>query len=607
MPSVCALPHPAAVRVTLVAAAIAAILVVADPASVHAQPIGPGIVPHATPVPRSADENSGLSPDVFYRLLLGDVALQRGETSLAARAYYEAAREARDPRIAKRASELALAARMSGLAQESAKLWATLDPTAERPKQILAALAAGSNGKATAEGGVDNDLKVRLEKVIADAAITDRGPGEIFLQLNRFFGDTQDRRQILELVRELAKPYPKNPEAHFAIALAAYTASTPESGSDNGALEEIDRALALRPDWERAALLKAEILSRKKPDDAIGYLSLFVAANPDARAAAGGLAQFLVEQKRYAEARAVFQRLWDGDRSAREFEFGVAVISVQMKDWETAESLFGDLKRANYGENGAVELYLAQIADETSRYQDAIDRYKAVPEGERAWLAKVRVAAMMGKLGKVVEARKYLADLPAVTIEQRVQVRQAEAQLLRDANDNNGAYGVLVLALKEHPDSPDLLYDAAMVAEKLDKIDDAEARLRRVVELKPDDAQALNALGYTLVDRTARTSEGLVLIEKANKLAPDDPFILDSMGWALFRLGRYAEAESYLRRALKERPDAEVAAHLGEVLWAKGEHDRAKEIWQSQLKTTPDNPVLLETVRRLVRGDLRAD
>ena len=599
MPSALTLPHPAAVRALLVIAAVATLLAVAPP--VHAQAIGPGIVPHATPVPRAADESAGISPDVFYRLLLGDVALQRGETSLAARAYYEAAREARDPRIAKRASEVALAARMRGLAQESATLWATLDPTAERPKQILAALAAGSSGKAPTDASVDNDLKIRLEKVIADAAITDRGPGEIFLQLNRFFGDAQDRRQILELVRELAKPYPKNPEAHFAVALAAYTATAPESVTDNGALEEIDRALALKPDWERAALLKAEILSRKKSDEAIAYLTLFVAANPDARAAAGGLAQFLVEQKRYGEARAVFQRLWDSDRNAREFEFGVAVISVQMKDWETAEALFSDLKRANYGENGAVELYLAQIADETGRYQEAIDRYKAVPEGERAWLAKVRVAAMMGKLGKVVEARKYLADLPAVTIEQRVQVRQAEAQLLRDANDNNGAYGVLMLALKEHPDSPDLLYDAAMVAEKLDKIDDAEARLRRVVELKPDDAQALNALGYTLVDRTTRTSEGLVLIEKAHKLSPDDPFILDSMGWALFRLGRYGEAETYLRRALKERPDAEVAAHLGEVLWAKGEKERAKEIWQSQLQTTPDNPVLLETVRRLAR------
>ena len=160
-----------------------------------------------------------------------------------------------------------------------------------------------------------------------------------------------------------------------------------------------------------------------------------------------------------------------------------------------------------------------------------------MPEGERAWLAKLRVAAMMGKLGNVAEARSYLADLPAVTIEQRVQVRQAEAQLLRDANDNAGAYAVLKQALKEHPDSPDLLYDAAMVAEKLDKLDDAEAQLRRVVELKPDDAQALNALGYTLVDRTPRTSEGFALIEKAHKLSPDDPFILDSMGWALFRLG----------------------------------------------------------------------
>ncbi len=137
-----------------------------------------------------------------------------------------------------------------------------------------------------------------------------------------------------------------------------------------------------------------------------------------------------------------------------------------------------------------------------------------------------------------------------------------------------------------------------MVAEKLDKIDEAEAQLRRVVELKPDDAQALNALGYTLVDRTTRTSEGLALIEKAHKLSPDDPFILDSMGWALFRLGRYDEAETYLRRAMKERPDAEIAAHLGEVLWAKGDRERAQEVWQSQLKTTPDNAVLLETVRR---------
>jgi len=583
-------------------AVLAGVLIAAIPAAVGAQPSLPGIAPYSTPTPALRDDNSGLSADVFYRLLLGDVAMQRGETSLAARAYFEAAREARDPRIAKRAAEVALAARMRGLAQESAKLWSALDPAAERPKQILAALAAGSTGgKPQAEGAFDADLKVRLEKVISDAALSERGPGEVFLELNRFFGESQDRRQTFELIRELAKPYPKTPEAHFAVALAAYSGGVPEGSPDNTAMEEVDRALALKPDWERAALLKTELLTRRKPGEATAYLAIFVAANPDARAAAGALAQLYVEDKRYGEARAVFQRLWDGDRSAREFEFGVAVISMQMKDWDTAESLFRDLKRANYGENGSVELYLAQISDENGRYQEAIERYKAVPEGERAWLAKLRVAAMMAKLGNVADARKYLSGLPVVTIEERVQVRQAEAQLLRDANDNDGAYAVLAAALKEFPDSAELLYDTAMVAEKLDRLDDAESRLRRVVELKPDDAQALNALGYTLVDRTPRVSEGFALIEKANKLAPNDPFILDSMGWALFRLGKYADAETYLRRAMKTRPDAEIAAHLGEVLWAKGEHDRAQELWQSQLKTSPDNPVLLETVRRLAR------
>ena len=569
--------------------------------ALHAQPLSPGLAPHAVPPAAPRDDGSALTADVFYRLLLGDVAVQRGEVSLAARAYFEAARDARDPRIAKRATELALAAKMRGLAQESAKLWTMLDPSADRPKQILAALATGTNGKSSVETVYDNDLKARLEKLIADAALTARGPGDIFLQINRFLSDSQDPKQTYDLVRELAKPYPKNPEARFAVALAAFNGGVPENGTDNTALEEAERALALKPDWERAALLKSEIMSRKKPDEAIAYLSLFVAANPEAKAAAGALAQLYVEQKRYGEARAVFQRLWDRDRSAREFEFGVAVLSVQMKDWETAEALFQDLKRANYGDNGAVELYLAQLAEETGRYQDAIDRYKAVPEGERGWLAKLRVAAMMAKMGKMGEARRYLADLPAVTLDQRVQVRQAEAQLLRDANDNAGAYAVLAQALKDHPDSPELLYDAAMVAEKLDRLDDAETMLRRVVELKPDDAQALNGLGYTLVDRTTRTAEGFALIEKAHKLSPDDPFILDSMGWALFRLGRYDEAETYLRRAMKVRPDAEIAAHLGEVLWAKGERERAQEVWQAQIKATPDHPVLLETVRRLAR------
>jgi tetratricopeptide (TPR) repeat protein len=221
-----------------------------------------------------------------------------------------------------------------------------------------------------------------------------------------------------------------------------------------------------------------------------------------------------------------------------------------------------------------------------------------VPDGERGWLARLRVATMMAKQGRVAEARRYLDDLPAVTIEQRVQVRQAEAQLLRDANDNAAAYAVLTRALVDHPDDPDLLYDAAMVAEKIDRVDDAVQRLTRLIELQPENAQAMNALGYTLVDRTPRVEEGFKLVERAHALSPQDPFILDSLGWAYFRLGKLDDAEKHLRRAMEIRPDPEIAAHLGEVLWAKGERERATEIWQSQLKATPDHPVLLETVRR---------
>ena len=548
--------------------------------------------------PASGAADNGLSAELMYRLLLGDVALQRGEPALAARAYLEAARETRDPIFAKRATEIAVGARARALTVESARLWSEFDPSAQRPKQLIAALSGGAGAKGFDSPGVGNDLRAELERVLADAATSPAALGEAFLQLNRLLAHEPDKHATLRLVESVAKPYADLAEARFAVALAAFNTGLAELSTSSTALREVDRALVLKPGWERAAMMKAEILGKRSPAEAIDYLVLYLKAHPDSKAAAGSLAQYYVEQKRYADARAIFERFWAADKGNRDYEFAIAALAVQMKDWESAETLFEDLKRASYDENGGVELYLAQIAEETGRYALAFDRYRAVPDGERAWIAKLRAAAMLAKQNQMSEARRYLADLPAVTIEQRIQVRQAEAQLLRDAGDNTGAYAVLAQALVEQPDQTDLLYDIAMVAEKLDKIDVVEAQLTRLIELNPDNAQALNALGYTLVDRTPRTTEGAALIERAHKLAPQDPFILDSMGWAEFRMGNLDAAEGYLRRALAERQDAEIASHLGEVLWAKGERTRAREVWQSQLKSTPDNPVLLETMRR---------
>jgi tetratricopeptide (TPR) repeat protein len=513
---------------------------------------------------------------------------------LAARAYYEVAKDVRDPRFARRATEIALAARQRTLALDAATLWVELDPAADRAKQVVAGLKAGGDVRAS-------DLKGELERALADAAKDGSRLGEAFLELNRALGSEQDKAATLKLVQALAQPYPNSAEAQFAIALAAYNTGLSDFESSTIALQSVDRALVLKPGWEQAILLKVEILGKQSTDRAADYLVEVLRTTPDTKSLQSALVQVRIQQKRYGDASLILQKLLEKDPGNHEYEFGIAMLAMQTKDWAKAEKLLEELNKVGYGDDGVVESYLAQVAEETGRYELALERFKAVPDGERGWFARLRAAAMYGKLNRVEEGRRYLADLPAVTREQKVQVLQATAQLYRDGSNYKTAYEILEKALVEYPDDPDLLYDAAMVAEKLDRIDVVEARLARLVELKPSSAHALNALGYTLVDRTTRIEEGLALIQRALALAPDDPFILDSVGWAQFRLGKLDEAEKYLRQAMEQRPDPEIAAHLGEVLWAKGERALAQDVWQSQLKNAPDNAVLLETVRRLTR------
>jgi tetratricopeptide (TPR) repeat protein len=548
----------------------------------------PVVPPPVAPV-APATISPPLTAEIVYRMLVGDIALQRGAPALAARAYYEAARDSQDAQIARRATEVALFARQRDLALEAARLWSKLDPSADRAKQMVVTLSQPGSG---------GDIKAELERVLAEAGADSKTLADAFVQLNQALAAQADKTVVYRLIVELAKPYPAVAEAQFAVALAGYNTGLSDLEITAASIRAADRALELKPGWERAALIKADLLAKTSPEGAIRYLNGFLASVPESRAATGALAQLYVEQKRYGEARALFQRLLDEDKSDRDIQFAVAAISVQMKDYATAERMFEELRSAGV-DPGAVAFYLGQIAEETKRYDAAIARYREVTDGERAWIATLRIATVLAKKGDIEGARRYLASLKPENRERGIEVRQAEAQVLRDAGDYKGAYAVLSSALAAEPNSVELIYDVAMVAEKLDRLDEVESRLTRLIELRPDNPQALNALGYTLVDRTPRTAEGLKLIEKALTLAPEDPSILDSMGWAHFRMGNLGDSEKFLRRALADRPDPEIAAHLGEVLWAKGERDRAKEVWQSQLKETPDNALLLETVRRL--------
>jgi tetratricopeptide (TPR) repeat protein len=274
------------------------------------------------------------------------------------------------------------------------------------------------------------------------------------------------------------------------------------------------------------------------------------------------------------------------------------LLAVQLSDWEAAEKYLKRALELNASGADTVRYYLGQVSEERKQPDEALRWYQSVTSGEQYIPAQARIAGIMAKRGQLAEARNSLQAVQAQNLQQRVLLTQAEAQILREAGAYKEAFELLGAALEKYPNVPDLLYDYAMAAEKVDRLDVVESNLRKLIELRPEHAHAYNALGYTLADRTDRLQEAHELIDRALKLAPDDPFIQDSMGWVLYRLGRADEGRVYLEQAFKSRPDPEIAAHLGEVLWVQGQRAEALRIWNGSLKAHPGNEVLQGVIKK---------
>jgi len=384
------------------------------------------------------------------------------------------------------------------------------------------------------------------------------------------------------------------PEARFAVAQAAANA-----GRFDAAIAALQQADSLRPGWESAALMRAQILGKTSRAAALAFMRDFLAVHPDAREVRLAYARNLVNANQFTEARAEFARLTHDFPRNAEVSFAAGLLTLQMGDVAAARDLLTRTLEYDPRDPDTVYYYLGQAAEQMKEPEVAAAHYAEVKTGNYLVSARARQAALLARAGKLDEARALLSATRGENDAQNVRLIQAQAELLRDSKVPTAAYDVLSEGLKRFPDSADLLYDRAMVAEKLDNLDVLEADLRRVIALRPDDAQAYNALGYTLADRTNRLAEAMSLLDKALALAPEDPFILDSVGWAQYRAGNLARAQEYLERAYKVRPDPEIAAHLGEVLWARGQRDEAGKLWQTSLQTHPQNEVLLETLRRL--------
>ena len=531
-----------------------------------------------------------LNSQLMFQLLASEIAAQRGELSSAATTYLSMARQTRDPRLARRATEIALAERSLERALPAAQLWHELAPGSRLAAQTVEMLLLSAGRLAEAEPL----LAARLETARAEGGLP-----EAYAGLQRTLARASDRAAALAMLERLATADAGVPQARLALAAQAAAA-----GDGARAALEAKTAVELAPGDESIAVAAAQHTAEgeARPDGAIALLQGFVGDKPDSIEARFALARLLAAAERNDEARAQFEAALKQQPQNPAILFSLAQLSWQAKQADAAEAYlerYLDLPETVQRNDNPAWLFLGQIAENDGRADEAIARYAKVRRGDQFLPALIRRALLTARQGRLDDARQLLRETAVSTNRERVQLISAEAQLLRESRRYDDALALLGKSLERLPENPELLYDHAMAAERVDRLDLMEGSLRKLISLRPDHAHAYNALGYTFADRNIRLDEAQQLIEKALELRPDDAHILDSMGWVRFRRGDLPGALGYLRRAWEASQEAEIAIHLGEVLWASGERDEARRLWREARKLEPENEALRDTLARL--------
>ncbi|MBC7502038.1 MAG: tetratricopeptide repeat protein [Herminiimonas sp.] len=538
--------------------------------------------------PEDALPTVELSEDLMFKLLVAEIGFQRGEWEGAYIAMLTAAQQTRDPRLARRAAEIALSAKQPGETMSAIRLWRDLAPNSDEAAQYyLGFVILGDN--------------LEEARAILATRLTDARPAMramLMFQTQRLLARAKDKDAAFVLLEDLVAPYNTMPEAHLALSQSAFA-----RGDMERARAEARSALAIKPDSELGALTMAQVIPDK--NDALRYLAEFLTRYPKSSDVRVAYARVLVEQKQYDKARAEFETLLKEKPQDMTLLYALGMLEAQIDNASAAEKYLTTylklLAQKPDDERDPTQaiLVLAQIAEDRKDPEAALKWLAQIESGEAFTGAQIKRAQLIAKRGDLTAARRLLSEIATDTERDKTLVILAESQLLRDAGQSREALALLDAGIKLFPTNTDLLYDSAMIAEKLNQTERMEIALRRVIELAPASQHAYNALGYSLAERNVRLPEALSLVEKALTIAPEDPFIMDSMGWVQFRLGNFKEAEALLRRAYALRPDAEIAVHLGEVLWVKGQKDDAKKFWRDANSKDPQSDALKSTLARL--------
>lgn len=533
-----------------------------------------------------------LTNEILFKLVAAEIAFQRGHWQTAYITTLSVAQEVRDPRIARRAAEIAMGAGQSSEALAATRLWRELAPGSEEAAQYYLGLVILSDNPAEA--------RPLLEQRLAAASPQERG--ELIRQIQRLLLRANNKTAAFDLLEQVLAPYADLPQTPLALAQGALA-----KGDRARAWQEASRAQQAEPDSELVALTLAQMGADQNASAAV--LTQFLDGHPQAREVRMAYARILIEQKQFEPARQQFEALLKARPQDLGALYALGILGVQANDLGSAEkylvSYIAALERMPREQRDPSQalMILAQLAEDRNDTPGALHWLEKIgadeTHGPAYFSALLKRAQLVAKQGNLPAAQKLLQEYASDSAEQQAQIVQAQALILREAGLERAALAALEAGRKRFPDHTELLYDYAMAAEKQQQHKQMEAVLRRIIKLEPQKPHAYNALGYSLADRNLRLPEARTLIAQALKLAPQDPFIMDSMGWVEFRLGKLQEAETLLRRAYALRPDVEIATHLGEVLWASGKKDEAQQLWRAALAKEPGNAALKSTLERL--------